>query len=68
MLVTHSNDERDIFEFEKDGEYIIVLDGGIQLQGIVVECISNGIVLETGHRIPQSKILFFMPAGHSQIA
>ncbi|AZU98275.1 hypothetical protein SEPL_096 [Salmonella phage SE_PL] len=49
----------DVFSFMRDVEYVIVLEGSIQLTGMVEETYDNGIQLHDGTCIPQDKILFF---------
>lgn len=52
-----------IFQFAENIPYMIVVEGGIQLDGMVTHCLTDGIVMEDGTHIPQDKILFFKPAG-----
>jgi|AGFS01.1.fsa_nt_gi hypothetical protein len=49
----------DVFSFMPETKYTIVLEGGLQLEGEIIETFDNGIMLEDGTRIPQDKILFF---------
>ena len=49
----------DVFEFHRDVEYTIVLEGSLQFVGKVETTFTNGIMLEDGTRIPENKILFF---------
>lgn len=54
-----------IYQFANNTMYSIVLDGGIQLEGIVEICLPDGIVMSDGTHIPQSKILFFKSLGQT---
>lgn len=51
----------DVFQFTPNTEYLIVLEGSLQLVGEVLMTFTNGIMLSDGTRIPQDKILFFRP-------
>lgn len=57
----YQNNYQDIFQFDPNFEYEIVLLGGIVLKGMPVEAYDNGIVINTGQFIPTASILYFSP-------
>lgn len=51
----------DIFTFDPEFIYQIVLIGGFTIEGKVIDARDDGIVMEDLKHIPTDKILFFTP-------